>query len=170
MRIALALERYHTAAHGDVDRTPMMRWSDSSPLVNDLMAAGIRLCSYMIGVDPERSQTLIVPLRSMHHACSDWRSQTFCADSLTDMNPSISRGATLQNVTLHRPQYVALARCSDHSAEPTEKTASAHHRDGAESSALRQHSGHSGAMPAVTLQMQSGDTDTLIACGESKVV
>ena len=55
MRIALALERYHTAAHGDVDRTPMMRWSDSSPLVNDLMAAGIRLCSYMIGVDPERS-------------------------------------------------------------------------------------------------------------------
>ena len=53
MRIALALERYHTAAHGDVDRTPMMRWSDSSPLVNDLMAAGIRLCSYMIGVDPE---------------------------------------------------------------------------------------------------------------------
>ena len=65
MRIALALERYHTAAHGDVDRTPMMRWSDSSPLVNDLMAAGIRLCSYMIGVDPERSQTLIVPLRSM---------------------------------------------------------------------------------------------------------
>ena len=85
-RIALALERYHTAAHGDVDRTPMMRWSDSSPLVNDLMAAGIRLCSYMIGVDPERSQTLIVPLRSMHHACSDWRSQTFCADSLTGLH------------------------------------------------------------------------------------
>ena len=98
MRIALALERYHTAAHGDVDRTPMMRWSDSSPLVNDLMAAGIRLCSYMIGVDPERSQTLIVPLRSMHHACSDWRSQTFCADSLTDLNPSIARGATLQKL------------------------------------------------------------------------
>ena len=88
MRIALALQRYHTAAHGDVDRTPMMRWSDSSPLVNDLMAAGIRLCSYMIGVDPERSQTLIVPLRSMHHACSDWRSQTFGADSLTDLNSS----------------------------------------------------------------------------------
>ena len=134
MRIALALERYHTAAHGDVDRTPMMRWSDSSPLVNDLMAAGIRLCSYMIGVDPERSQTLIVPLRSMHHACSDWRSQTFCADSLTDLNPSFARGATLQNVTLHRPQYVALARCSEHSAEPTDQAASAHHRDGAESS------------------------------------
>ena len=103
-------------------------------MYNDLMAAGIRLCSYMIGVDPERSQTLIVPLRSMHHACSDWRSQTFCADSLTDLNPSFARGATLQNVTLHRPQYVALARCSEHSAEPTEKAASAHHRDGAESS------------------------------------
>ena len=123
-------------------------WSDSSPLVNDLMAAGIRLCSYMIGVDPERSQTLIVPPRSMHHACSDWRSQTFCADSLTDLNPSIARGATLQNVTLHRPQYVALARCSEHSAEPTEKAASAHHRDGAESTGS--HSGHSGVIPAIT--------------------
>ena len=100
MRIALALERYHTAAHGDVDRTPMMRWSDSSPLVNDLMAAGIRLCSYTIGVDPERSQTLIVPLQSMHHACSDWRSQTFCADSLTDLNPSFARGATRQKTLL----------------------------------------------------------------------
>ena len=155
MRIALALERYHTAAHGDVDRTPMMRWSDSSPLVNDLMAAGIRLCSYMIGVDPERSQTLIVPLRSMHHACSDWRSQTFCADSLTDLNPSFARGATLQNVTLHRPQYVALARCSDHSAEPTEKAASAHHRDGAESTGS--HSGHSGVISAITTD-ENGQT------------
>ena len=71
MRIALALERYHTAAHGDVDRTPMMRWSDSSPLVNDLMTAGIRLCSYVIGVDSVRSHTIIIALQCTHHAPSD---------------------------------------------------------------------------------------------------
>ena len=59
------------------------------------------------------------------------------------------------NVTLHRPQYVALARCSDHSAEPTEKAASAHHRDGAESTGS--HSGHSGVISAITTD-ENGQT------------
>jgi len=70
-RIAQTLQVCTTADHGDVDRTPMMRWTDSSPLANDLMTPGIRLCSYVIGVDSVRSHTIIIALQCMHHAPSD---------------------------------------------------------------------------------------------------
>ena len=49
----------------------MQRWSDSSLQINDLKAAGILLCFYMIGADATRPQTIIVTLQCMHQAPSD---------------------------------------------------------------------------------------------------
>ena len=69
--IALAQEVYHSAALGDVNRTPMIEMSDRGLQVLDLKAAGIRLCSYMTNSDSVRSQTIIIALQCMHHAPSD---------------------------------------------------------------------------------------------------
>ena len=70
-------------------------------------------------------------------------------DSLTDMNPSTTRTATLPDVDQHRPRCTAAARRSEGSAVATEKAATAHHRGRPRCS--DKHSGHSGAMPAATV-------------------
>ena len=70
-------------------------------------------------------------------------------DSLTDMNPSTTRTATLLDVVKHRPRCTAAARRSEGSAVATEKAATAHHRGRPRCS--DKHSGHSGAMPAATV-------------------
>ena len=48
MRIALPQEVYHSAALGDVNRTPMIEMSDSGLQVLDLKAAGALSCSYVV--------------------------------------------------------------------------------------------------------------------------
>ena len=70
-------------------------------------------------------------------------------DSLTDMNPSTMRTATLPDVAQHRPRCTAAARRSEGSAVATEKAATAHHRGRPRCS--DKHAGHSGAMPAATV-------------------
>ena len=70
MRIALVLERYTTAAHGDVEHTAPTRWSDRDLQVIDLKAAAALSCSYMIGTDHTGSHTITVARFCMHHAPS----------------------------------------------------------------------------------------------------
>ena len=85
-------------------------------------------------------------LRTMHVPCMPTLT---LADSLTDMNPSTTRTATLLDVARHRPRCTAAARRSESSAAATEKAATAHHRGRPRCS--DKHSGHSGAMPAATI-------------------
>ena len=70
-RIVLALEVCTTAPHGDVDRTPMKSWSDSSLQVDDLKAAAALLSSAMTGATYTLSHTIMLALPCMHHAPSD---------------------------------------------------------------------------------------------------
>ena len=70
-------------------------------------------------------------------------------DSLTDMNPSTTRGRTLSDVAQHWPQCTAVTQCSKSRAVATEKAATAPHR--VRTAVLRQHSGHSRAMSAATI-------------------
>ena len=145
----MSVEAANSAAHGDVDRTPMRSWSDRGLQVLDLKAAGTLSSSAVTGSTCTRSHTIMVALPRMHHAPSDWRSASTRQDSLTDMNPSTTRAGSLSNVARHRPRCAAAARCSESSAAATEKAATAYHRGRPQCSDKR--SGHSGAMPAATI-------------------
>ena len=136
-------------SHGDVDHTPMKSWSDRGLQVLDLKAAGTLSSSAVTGATYTWSHTNMLALPCMHHAPSDWRSASTRQDSLTDMNPSTTRAGSLSNVARHRSRCAAAARRSESSAAATEKAATAHHRGRPRCS--DKHSGHSGAMPAVTV-------------------
>ena len=104
-RIALAQEWYHSAAHGDVERTPKKRRSDRDLQVIDLKAAAALSCSYMIGTDHAGSHTITVARTCMHHAPS----RGCCQASLavgegwqTDMDPSTARDGTVSDDARHQ--------------------------------------------------------------------
>ena len=66
-------------------------------------------------------------------------------------NPSTSRTATLSDVGRHHTACMAAAQHSESSAAASVKVASADYR--IRPRVLRQHLGHSGAMPAATAEM-----------------
>ena len=71
MRIALPQEVYHSAALGDVNRTPMIQMSDRGLQVLDLKAAGALSTSAMVEATYSGSHTIKLALSCVHIAPSD---------------------------------------------------------------------------------------------------
>ena len=69
--VVVSVEAANSAAHGDVDHTPMKSWSDRGLQVLDLKAAGTLSSSAVTGATYTWSHTNMLALPCMHHAPSD---------------------------------------------------------------------------------------------------
>ena len=148
----------YSAAAETLSASPMIGMSARGLLVHDLKAAGALPSSAVTEAHCLGPHTIMLALPCMHHALSESRSQTFSADTRTDMNPSTTRAGSLPDAVQHRPRCATVALRSESSAEAPEQAASASHRVCA--AVLRQHSGHSGAMPAAMI----GQSHRPVAC------
>ena len=66
--VVVSVEAANSAAHGDVDHTPMKSWSDRGLQVLDLKAAGTLSSSAVTGATYTWSHTNMLALPCMHHA------------------------------------------------------------------------------------------------------
>ena len=94
-RIALAQERYISAAHGDVVRWTNNEWSDRDLQVFDLKAAVALSSACVLETGREGSRRIMLAVPCMHHVPSRGHGRRLRGRRQTDMNPSILRVATL---------------------------------------------------------------------------
>ena len=86
--VVVSVEAANSAAHGDVDHTPMKSWSDRGLQVLDLKAAVAPLCSGMIVVACSSSPAAPVDGNHTYHKVPETRSQTSSTHALSTSRPT----------------------------------------------------------------------------------